>query len=130
MDLQGLNINSNSMTIGGKIERIQVFTSKAGSQYVYGSMLNEYYREGLQYPYRTYINFKCFTAKCVDDLKTLKPGSTLVASGYYINDYYLNKNKEKVYEKYLFIEKVKVLSTGKQEPSSNPAVFTEEDLPF
>lgn len=130
MDLQGLNINSNSMTIGGKIERIQVFTSKAGSQYVYGSMLNEYYREGLQYPYRTYINFKCFAAKCVDDLKTLKPGSTLVASGYYINDYYLNKNKEKVYEKYLFIEKVKVLSTGKQEPSSNPAVFTEEDLPF
>ena len=130
MDLQGLNINSNSMTIGGKIERIQVFTSKTGSQYVYGSMLNEYYREGLQYPYRTYINFKCFAAKCVDDLKTLKPGSTLVASGYYINDYYLNKNKEKVYEKYLFIEKVKVLSTGKQEPSSNPAVFTEEDLPF
>ena len=130
MDLQGLNINSNSMTIGGKIERIQVFTSKAGSQYVYGSMLNEYYREGLQYPYRTYINFKCFAAKCVDDLKTLKPGSTLVASGYYINDYYLNKNKEKVYEKYLFIEKVKVLSTGKQDPSSNPAVFTEEDLPF
>lgn len=130
MDLQGLNINSNSMTIGGKIERIQVFTSKTGSQYVYGSMLNEYYREGLQYPYRTYINFKCFAAKCVDDLKTLKPGSTLVASGYYINDYYLNKNKEKVYEKYLFIEKVKVLSTGKQDPSSNPAVFTEEDLPF
>ena len=130
MDLQGLNINSNSMTIGGKLERIQVFTSKAGTQYVYGSMLNEYYREGLQYPYRTYINFKCFSSKCVDDLKTLKPGSTLVVSGYYINDYYLNKNKEKVYEKYLFIEKVKVLSTGKQEVPSNPAIFTEEDLPF
>ena len=130
MDLQGLNINSNSMTIGGKIERIQVFTSKSGSQYVYGSMLNEYYREGLQYPYRTYINFKCFVAKCVDELKTLKPGSTIVASGYYINDFYLNKNKEKVYERYLFIEKVKVLSTGKQEAPSNLAVFTEEDLPF
>ena len=130
MDLQGLNINSNTMTIGGKIERIQVFTSKSGSQYVYGSMLNEYYKEGLQFPLKTYFNFKCFVAKCVDDLKTLKPGSTLVASGYFINDFYLNKNKEKVYEKYLFIEKVKVLSTGKQEPSSNPAVFTEEDLPF
>ena len=130
MDLQGLNINSNTMTIGGKIERIQVFTSKSGSQYVYGSMLNEYYKEGLQFPLKTYFNFKCFVAKCVDDLKTLKPGSTLVASGYFINDFYLNKNKEKVYEKYLFIEKVKVLSTGKQEPSFDPAVFTEEDLPF
>ena len=39
-------------------------------------------------------------------------------------------NKEKVYEKYLFIEEVKVLSDGKKESPSNPAVFTEEDLPF
>ena len=130
MDLQGLNINTNTMTIGGKIERIQVFTSKAGTQYVYGSMLNEYYKEGLQFPLKTYFNFKCFVAKCVDDLKTLKPGSTFVASGYFINDFYLNKNKEKVYEKYLFIEKVKVLSDGKKEAPSNPALFTEEDLPL
>lgn len=130
MDLQGLNINTNTMTIGGKIERIQVLTSKAGTQYVYGSMLNEYYKEGLQFPLKTYFNFKCFVAKCVDDLKTLKPGSTLVASGYFINDFYLNKNKEKVYEKYLFIEKVKVLSDGKKESPSDHALFTEEDLPF
>lgn len=130
MDLQGLNINTNTMTIGGKIERIQVLTSKAGTQYVYGSMLNEYYKEGLQFPLKTYFNFKCFVAKCVDDLKTLKPGSTLVASGYFINDFYLNKNKEKVYEKYLFIEKVKVLSDGKKESTSDHDLFTEEDLPF
>ena len=130
MDLQGLNINSNSMTIGGKIERIQVFTSKAGTQYVYGSMLNEYYKEGLQFPLKTYFNFKCFVAKCVDELKTLKPGSTLVASGYFINDFYLNKNKEKVYEKYLFLAKVKVLYDGKKEYPSDTAVFAEEELPY
>ena len=130
MDLQGTNINTNILTIGGKLERIQVFTSKAGTQYVYGSILNEYYKEGLQYPMKTFFNFKCFVVKCVDDLKTLKVGSTLVVSGYLVNDFYLNKNKEKTYDKYLFVDKVKVLSDGKQESPSDPALFTEEDLPF
>ena len=130
MDLQGLNINTNTMTVGGKLERIQVFTSKSGSQYVYGSMLNEYYREGLQYPYKTYFNFKCYLGKCVEAMRSLKVGSTVVLYGYLVSDFYLNKNKEKVYEKYLFVEKVKVLSVGKQEPPHDPAVFTEEDLPF
>ena len=130
MDLKNTNINTNILTIGGKLERIQVLTSKAGTQYVYGSIFNEYYKEGLQFPLKTYFNFKCFVAKCVDDLKTLKIGSTLVVSGYLINDFYLNKNKEKIYDKYLFVEKVKVLSTGKQDQPSDPAVFTEEDLPF
>lgn len=130
MDLKNTNINTNILTIGGKLERIQVLTSKAGTQYVYGSIFNEYYKEGLQFPLKTYFNFKCFVAKCIDDLKTLKVGSTLVVSGYLINDFYLNKNKEKIYDKYLFVDKVKVLSDGKQEAPSDTALFTEEDLPF
>ena len=130
MDLQNTNINSNIFIVGGKIERIQSMSSKTGTPYVFGAIVNEYYKEGLQFPIRSYFNFKCFSSQCVEVMKSLKVGSTLVMSGYLVSDYYTNKNKEKVYEKYLFVEKVKVLSVGKQEPPSDPALFTEEDLPF
>ena len=130
MELQNTNINTNSFTVGGKIEKIQVISTKAGGQYLFGTLLNEYYKEGLQFPIRTYVNFKCFSDKCIEMMKTLSPGSTAVINGYYVSEYYLNKNKEKIYDKYMFIEKVKVLSNGKKPAPADPAVFSEEDLPF
>ena len=130
MDLQNTNINSNTFLVGGKIERIQSVSTQSGIPYFYGAIKNEYYKEGLQFPIRTYFNFKCFLGKCIETMRSLKVGSTVVLCGYLVSDFYLNKNKEKVYEKYLFVEKVKVLSVGKQEPPSDPALFTEEDLPF
>ena len=130
MDLPGTNINTNTFVVGGKVERIQTLSAKNGSLYFFGTIINEFYKEGLQFPLKSYINFKCFSGQCVEAMKSLKVGSTVVFCGYLVNDYYLNKNKEKMYDKYLFIEKVKVLSTGKQEPPSDPAMFTEEDLPF
>lgn len=130
MELQSANINTNLYTVGGKIERLQVLSAKSGRQYACGTLLNEFYKEGLQYPIRTYVNFKCFSDKCIETFKSLKAGSTAVISGYYVCEYYINKNKEKVYDKYLFVESIKALSTGKKEAPSNPAIFSEEDLPF
>lgn len=130
MDLQGTNINTNTFVVGGVVERIQSVSTKVGIPYFYGTIKNEYHKEGLQFPIRTYYNFKCFSGKCVEAMESLKIGSTVVLCGYLVSDFYLNKNKEKVYEKYLFVEKVKVLSVGKKESPSDPAVFTEEDLPF
>ena len=130
MDLQNTNINSNTFLVGGKIERIQSVSTQSGIPYFYGTIKNEYYKEGLQFPIRTYFNFKCYLGKCVEAMESLKVGSTVVFCGYLVSDFYLGKNKEKIYEKYLFVEKVKVLSTGKKEPPHDPAVFTEEDLPF
>lgn len=130
MDLQNTNINSNTFLVGGIIERIQSVSTKSGVPYFYGTIKNEYHKEGLQFPIRTYFNFKCYLGKCVEAMESLKVGSTVVLCGYLVSDFYLNKNKEKVYEKYLFVEKIKVLSTGKKEAPSDPALFTEEDLPF
>lgn len=130
MDLQNTNINSNTFLVGGIIERIQSVSTKSGVPYFYGTIKNEYHKEGLQFPIRTYFNFKCYLGKCVEAMELLKVGSTVVLCGYLVSDFYLNKNKEKVYEKYLFVEKIKVLSTGKKEAPSDPALFTEEDLPF